>query len=161
MKIVVFFISIILFLISLGTHVASKFRIVLPEAFYSIHFFAILLFASGLFLKLFQNKSKEKNGVFEGIPPIFTTFGGILVLYAVFNFFSSLGSVGNGVPHVVENGKFYISGRNVPKREITMEEYIDLKSKISSGFSGHWLLFLYVSVLLWYPVKENQKPEDT
>ncbi|MCB1141359.1 MAG: hypothetical protein H7A24_14530 [Leptospiraceae bacterium] len=76
-------------------------------------------------------------------------------MYTIVNFFVTGSKLGPGSTYK-EGEKYYVSGRNTPKREIKEEEHLDHQRNVSRMFSGHWMLFYLASVMMLFPVDEKK-----
>lgn len=80
----------------------------------------------------------------EGVPDWLVVFGAALFLYAFVNFALFMVASQGGVP--AENaGHFVLENHGKFIRDITAAEYAAMKTNDLRGFSGHWMVFYFVS----------------
>ncbi|MCE9597973.1 MAG: hypothetical protein K8S54_08395 [Spirochaetia bacterium] len=151
------------FLISAGIHVAVLNSINVqnsPVTPFALHAFAILCFAASM-----GNLIKD----FRAIPPtdkpasvfalvvartpraLQVCFAGLL-MYGLANFLVAMPS---GTP-TVHDGAYSLQNHGTTIREITEEEYLAAERGIIRGFSGYWMLFLFMALMLSLPA--SRKP---
>jgi hypothetical protein len=78
------------------------------------------------------------------VPRWAATVAAIIMVYAVANFFLSMAHTQGGSP-TVENGKYLLIDHGKLIRELTVAEYHALKADVTRRFSGHWLMFYFIS----------------
>jgi hypothetical protein len=80
----------------------------------------------------------------EGVPDWLVALGAVLILYAIANFFLSAAVTEGGQP-AMRAGKFVLLNHGKFVREITAGEYAALNTNALRLFSGHWMIFYFMS----------------
>lgn len=169
-------ISIVLAVTSFVIHIMT-FSIALyskvPEGvFFLMHFFVIIngfpsvTIANRKYarIKRHQAESQKMSGiakfanfnfrydywgiVLKNAPKWLKTMCIVFGIYAFFNFMIFLGK--NSIDGSIENvdGKYVMSIKGEPDKEVTKSEYDKFNTYVARGFSGHWMIFSLVSTAL-------------
>ena len=79
------------------------------------------------------------------------------LVYAVINFLLFMFSQQNGMPGI-KNGQYVLQNHGQWIRNITAQEYHSYQASLVRGFSGHWIAFYGLAMLILYPykLKEDQ-----
>lgn len=152
-RVILFLFGTIGFMLSAFVHFSSLNGINLENQYpiFLLHIGIFIVFIPSIIVQ--TTKKQHRNPLDKNSHPVqkaLSIFTGIFIVYTIFNFiqFSANSSGGTGN---IEDGKYYISGRGIEKKEITQENYNQIKANIARGFSGHWMLFYLASITILFP----------
>ncbi|KUO58390.1 MAG: hypothetical protein APF84_13210 [Gracilibacter sp. BRH_c7a] len=156
MKIRIFYyLALFAFVLSLLIHISTFFN-VNPQKIFP----AIWLFHAGIFivfvpavltLNAWNQGNKDKSPfailkIINVVPILMKVLAFVIFIYAIVNLQLSLGSA-NGQPQIVD-GKYVLQQRGVITEYITEEEFNKYQAYQVRQFSGHWMMFYFLSATL-------------
>lgn len=83
----------------------------------------------------------------EGVPDWLVVVGAVFMLYAFANFFLASAGIESGQP-VARAGKFVLENHGKLVRELTAGEFEALNASSLRLFSGHWMVFYFMSFVM-------------
>jgi ABC-type amino acid transport system permease subunit len=86
--------------------------------------------------------------VLRGTPVLLKRMTWFVVAYCFFNFFYSLFYLNGGLSPEKVDGKYLLQYQGKVVKEITEEEYYEHKAYVYRGFSGHAILFQFISIAM-------------
>lgn len=166
LKIGLFLLSALGLIFSFSIHIALFFDINVQDFRVSpfiLHIGVFLVFIPSLLLYLLENRdSKDKDGRQNSIKKLYTESPkiiGVIVfltyIYGIINFFTFMGTMPGGP--AIQEGKYVLSNHGTVYKELTFEEYQFYRRLEVRGFSGHWMIFFSVALLLSNPFRKKEK----
>ena len=136
------------FLLSLLAHVASIFGVDVQSDVSEIWLLHVGMFIVFVPMVL-ASMNSDIGAIFRGLPAAAAVLLGILIPYAVVNFFILAGSAMSGLP-AVRDGAYVIERRGEVVRQISEEEYRARRADELRAMSAYWLAFYYVPFAFFY-----------
>ncbi len=133
-----------------------------------IHIFVFVVFIPGILKISRYDRIKQKNrklienvkNLTAGVPKIISIIALISFFYAIMNFMAFIVLSEGGGPNIID-GEYVLSNHGDIIRTLTEKEYFLFQANELRGFSGHWMLFYSISVLMLYPRKRIDKTETS
>jgi len=135
------------FLLALASHIAALWGVDVQSqvsAVWLLHLGVFIVFIPMVFQLRSSDLKSDRFAVFRGLPGWAGAATALLMAYVFLNFFLAFPGATDGSP-AVQNGAFVLQQKGRLVREISEAEYHARQATILRGFSGHWLLFYFVS----------------
>lgn len=163
----IFYLSIVLLIISAIVHIISAMGIYVEFFFDYFWILFIGIFAVFIPALLVQKKKPELNKrmaphklfkiLYKGKPKIMLFIAGFLFIYVILNFFLFQIAAEGGTPEITD-GRFVLEHRGEFIRYLTETEFYYMRANIVRFFTGFCLIFYFFGMsILWPDKKEDLK----